>query len=510
MAEYEKVDTGLKDSYILIPKRYGDARGGYKTFQASKDFKNLGISMKTIEQGSGSDSIKGVIRGMHYQKDPCCQSKLVRCTNGRVIDVIVDIRKDSPTYKKGVGVELTPSNRKELFVPRGFAHGFIALEDNTEFYYDVDNHYKTSHEDGITWNDSELDIKWFLDDENIKLEDKTTISDILNIFGIDQPLLSDKDINRKTLDEVQPDFYMHKRYLVTGCKGQLGYDVVRELNKRGIYDILNLDLDDMDITDRDFVRKVITEYRPEYVIHCAAYTAVDKAEENSEIAKKINYEGTRNISDACYEIGSKLVYISTDYVFDGYAPATYYYDTEDTTNPKSVYGKTKRDGEIAALRNPKTFVLRTSWVFGINGNNFVKTMLNLSEKYDEIKVVDDQVGSPTYTVDLAKTICDVIDSEEYGIYHTSNSGYCSWAEFASYILKDTKTKVVPVTTEEYYKPKYEDAKAKGIELHIAERPFNSKLNKIKLVKKGFNALPEWQNAVDRYMDELEQAKVLKK
>ena len=511
MEKWTKEETGLVDSYILTPGRFGDARGGYTTYQASKDFKELEINMKANEQGSGSDSIRGVIRGLHYQNDPYCQSKLVRCTKGRVIDVIVDIRKDSPTYKKGIGVELTPENRKELFVPRGFAHGFIALEDDTKFYYDVDNHYAPTHEAGITWNDPELDIKWVLDDDSIELDEKTTINDILKKFGIEEPLLSEKDINRKTLDEVKPDFYMHKRYLVTGCKGQLGYDVVRELNKRGIYDILNLDVEDMDITDRMFVRKVIEEYKPEYVIHCAAYTAVDKAEENEELARKINYNGTKNIADACEEVGAKMVYISTDYVFDGNPPKGYdSYDELMETNPLSVYGKTKREGELAALRNPNTFILRTAWVFGINGNNFVKTMLGLSEKYKELKVVNDQIGSPTYTVDLAKIICDMIETDKYGIYHVTNNGFCSWAEFASYILKDTDTKVIPVTTEEYYKPKYEEAKEKGITLHIAQRPLISKLNKAKLVREGFKMTPNWQDAVDRYMEELEQQKVLKK
>lgn len=491
MAEYEKIETGLKDSYVLIPKRYGDDRGYYTTQFSSADLERLGIPNNRIEQTAQSKSKKGVVRGMHYQEDPCCQAKFVKCESGAVLDVIADLRCDSPTYKKWFSVELTPENGKILYVPRGFAHGFVALKDNTRFEYSVDNHYKPSHENGVAWNDPNMNIDWQLEK-----------------YGITDLEMSEKDKVRKTVDEVKPNFFMHKRYLVTGCKGQLGFDVVRELNSRGIYDIMALDVDDMDITDREFVRKVITEYKPEYVIHCAAYTAVDKAEENEELARKINYEGTRNISDACYEIGSKLVYISTDYVFDGKRIG--YYDTESKVNPTSVYGKTKYEGELAALRNPKTFVLRTSWVFGINGNNFVKTMLGLSEKYKEIKVVDDQVGSPTYTVDLAKTICDVIETDKYGVYHTSNDGYCSWAEFASYILKDTDAKVIPVTTDEYYKPKYEDAKKKGIELHIAERPLNSKLDKMKLVRNGFNLLPEWHNAVDRYMEELNKEKVLKK
>ena len=493
MANYEKIDTGLKDSYVLIPKKFGDDRGYYSSQFVSKELEELGIPNNKIEQLAQSKSSKGIIRGLHYQDDPCTQAKFVKCESGAVLDVIVDLRCDSPTYKKYFSVELTPENGKILYVPRGFAHGFISLKDETKFEYLVDNHYKPSHESGIIWNDPEIGIDWCFDK-----------------YGITEPILSEKDKVRKTLDEVKPNFYMHKRYLVTGCKGQLGYDVVRELNKRGIYDILNLDVDDMDITDREFVRKVITEYKPEYVIHCAAYTAVDKAEENEELARIINYNGTKNIADACCEIGSKMVYISTDYVFDGKGPIFSYYSEEDEANPLNIYGKTKREGELAALNNPKTFILRTAWVFGINGNNFVKTMLNLSLKYNEIKVVNDQLGTPTYTVDLAKIICDMIETDKYGIYHVTNEGYCSWAEFASYILKDTDTKVIPVTTEEYYKPKYEEAKANGITLHIAERPMISKFNRAKLVRSGFNSLPDWHDAVDRYMVELDKEKVLKK
>ena len=303
----------------------------------------------------------------------------------------------------------------------------------------------------------------------------------------------------------------NKRYLVTGYKGQLGYDVVKELNKRGMHNVLAFDIDDMNIINREEVMNTIKKYKPDTVIHCAAYTAVDKAEENPELARKINVGGTKNIADACKEIGSKMVYISTDYVFDGTIDKKDVYYPGDKTNPKSVYGLTKRDGEIAALENPKTFVIRTAWVFGINGNNFVKTMLNLSKKYREIKVVNDQIGSPTYTVDLARVICDLIDTDRYGIYHCTNNGFCSWAEFADYILKDTETKVLPVTTEEYYKPKYEDAKSKGITLHIAERPMVSKLDKCKLMRNNISMTPTWQDAVDRYKQELEeQQKVLVK
>lgn len=492
MANLEKENTNLEDCYIIHPKRFGDERGYYESFFVSDDLKEFGITNR-IEQAAESKSVKGTVRGLHFQQDPYAQAKLVRCVQGGVLDVVVDLRKDSKTYKQWTSVELTPENGNMLYVPRGFAHGFVSLQNDSKFQYLVDSKYMPSLEDGILWSDPEINIDWQFEK-----------------YGITEPIISGKDQVRHTVAESAPEYYKHKRYLVTGYNGQLGYDVVRELNKRGIYDILALDVKEMDITDRDIVKKIIGEYRPEYVIHCAAYTQVDKAEENPELARKINVEGTKNIADACSEIGSKLVYISTDYVFDGSLSIDDMYEPDDETKPLNVYGQTKYDGELAALKNPNTFIVRTAWVFGLNGNNFIKTMLGLSEKYNEVKVVNDQIGSPTYTVDLAKSIVDMIHTDKYGIYHITNDGFCSWADFASYILKDTNTKVIGVSTEEYYRPKYEDASKNGITLHIAERPKVSKLSKYKLVNNGFSMTPSWENAVDRYIDELAHEKVLKK
>lgn len=485
----KKIETELKDCYIIEPDKFGDERGYYSPFFVEEKNVKEGLTMKTIAQGARSKSRKGTVRGLHFQEDPLCQAKLVECLTGGVLDVVVDLRKDSPSYKKWISVELTPENGRQLYVPRGFAHGFVSLKDNTLFQYLVDNDYKVSHENGILWNDPEIGIDWQFQK-----------------YGIEKITLNDKDQVRKGISEVNPNFYMHKRYLVTGCKGQLGFDIVRELNKRGIYDILALDVDDMDITNKRIVDKIIGEYKPEYVFHCAAYTAVDKAEENEEIAYKINVDGTKNIANTCRNIGAKLIYISTDYVFDGKQKENESYKPDDEVNPLSVYGKTKYLGELAALENPKTFVVRTAWVFGLNGNNFVKTMLKLSENHDSLNVVSDQIGSPTYTVDLAKLLVDMSETDKYGIYHGTNSGYTSWAEFADYILKDTDTKVNYVTTEEYYKPQYEKAAAEGRTLNIATRPLISKLDKSKLVESGFYELPDWHEAVDDYKKELQKRK----
>ena len=289
------------------------------------------------------------------------------------------------------------------------------------------------------------------------------------------------------------------RYLVTGVKGQLGYDIVKELQRRNETDILALDVSEMDITNREQVFDVVGEYKPDVIFHCAAWTAVDKAEDEKELCEKVNVLGTKNLTDASIETGAKIIYMSTDYVFDGTKDGVY--EPEDQVNPKSVYGDTKYRGEEEVRRNPKHFITRISWVFGINGKNFIRTMLNLSEKLESLNVVDDQIGSPTYTVDLAKLLVDMAQTENYGTYHATNEGYCSWAEFAEYIFQanEKTTKVNHVTTEEY------------LELtgtKQAYRPRNSKMSKEKLLENGFDKLPTWQDAVERYSEELKTEKVL--
>lgn len=279
------------------------------------------------------------------------------------------------------------------------------------------------------------------------------------------------------------------KVLVTGYNGQLGYDVVKQLESRQIQ-CYGVDMADFDITDRARTTEYIENYNPDAVVHCAAYTAVDNAENNEELCRKINVDGTENIAIACKKIGAKMLYVSTDYVYGGAGESPF--DPTDPTDPKSVYGQTKLDGENAMKKHvEKFFVVRTSWVFGINGKNFVKTMLNLGEKLDEIKVVADQVGSPTYTPDLAVLICDLIETEHYGTYHGTNENYCSWADFASEIMKKGKRncKVIPIPTSEYPSK--------------AQRPLNSRLSKKCLDDIKIKRLPTWQDALSRFFKEME-------
>ena len=280
------------------------------------------------------------------------------------------------------------------------------------------------------------------------------------------------------------------KVLVTGVKGQLGYDVVRELEKRNM-EAVGVDIDEMDITDKESVDKVITEAHPDAVIHCAAYTAVDAAEDNAEVCRRVNVEGPLNIARTCKKLDIKMIQISTDYVFNGRGERPF--EPDDPTDPVSVYGLTKRDGENAVINTlDKYFIVRIAWVFGVNGKNFVKTMLNLSKNHDTLTVVNDQFGSPTYTYDLARLLVDMVQTDKYGIYHATNEGFISWYDFAVQIFKaagiDTVT-VKPVTTAEYGVSK-------------AVRPFNSRMSKEKLTKAGFERLPKWEDALERYIKEL--------
>ena len=283
------------------------------------------------------------------------------------------------------------------------------------------------------------------------------------------------------------------RVFVTGVKGQLGYDVVRELKKRGM-EAIGVDIEEMDITDAQSVDRVITQAAPDAVIHCAAYTAVDAAEDNEEICRKVNAIGPENIAKTCKKLGIKMIQISTDYVFNGTGERPW--QPDDPCAPQSVYGQTKYEGEQAVMRNlEKYFIVRIAWAFGINGKNFVKTMLRLGETHDKLTVVCDQYGSPTYTYDLARLLVDMIQTEKYGIYHATNEGFCSWYEFAKAIFEKAgmKVDVKPVTTAEY------GAKA--------FRPANSRMSKEKLTENGFERLPAWEDALERYLKELKAEEV---
>lgn len=300
------------------------------------------------------------------------------------------------------------------------------------------------------------------------------------------------------------------KFFVTGVNGQLGHDVMNELLKRG-YEGVGSDIQSvysgvldgsavttapyiaLDITDKDAVKKVIAEIKPDAVIHCAAWTAVDMAEDDDKVEKvrAVNAGGTQNIANACKEIDCKMLYLSTDYVFEGQGTEPWKPDCKEY-KPLNVYGQTKLEGELAVSKTlEKYFIVRIAWVFGLNGKNFIKTMINVGKTHDEVRVVNDQIGTPTYTYDLARLLVDMCETDKYGYYHATNEGgYISWYDFCCEFYRQygLNTKVTPVTTEEYG-------------LSKAARPFNSRLDKSKLVENGFTPLPTWQDAVSRYLKE---------
>ena len=300
------------------------------------------------------------------------------------------------------------------------------------------------------------------------------------------------------------------KVFVTGVGGQLGHDIMNELHKRGhegvgsdlapVYSgiadgsaVTTMPYVSLDITDMNAVERVISDVQPDAVIHCAGWTAVDAAEDADKqaLVRRINVDGTQYIADVCKKLDCKMLYLSTDYVFDGKGETPWQPDCKDY-DPLNVYGQSKLDGELAVCNTlEKYFIVRIAWVFGLNGKNFVKTMLQLSEKYDTLRVVCDQVGTPTYTFDLSRLLVDMVETEKYGYYHATNEGgYISWYDFACEIFRQAgrNTKVIPVTTEEYG-------------LSKAARPFNSRLDKSKLVENGFAPLPDWQDALSRYLKE---------
>ena len=302
------------------------------------------------------------------------------------------------------------------------------------------------------------------------------------------------------------------KVFVTGVAGQLGHDVMNELQSRG-YEGIGTDIApeysgiqdhtavtempyvQMDITDKEAVERIITDLKPDVVVHCAAWTAVDMAEDDDKVEKvrAINAGGTDNIAKVCKKIGAKMVYLSTDYVFDGQGDTPWEPDCKDY-KPLNIYGQTKLEGELAVSSQlEKYFIVRIAWVFGVNGKNFIKTMLNVGKSHDTVRVVNDQIGTPTYTLDLARLLVDMIETEKYGYYHATNEGgYISWYDFTCEIYKQAgyQTKVIPVSTEEYGVSK-------------AARPFNSRLDKKKLIEAGFQPLPTWQDALTRYLKIIE-------
>lgn len=456
-------DTSFKGLKVIETDVYGDNRGWFTESYTRSKFVEHGIDIDFVQDNQSYSAQKGTLRGIHFQNNPKAQTKMIRCTRGAIIDTVVDLRKGSDTYKQWFSIELSAENKKQLLIPKGFGHAFLTITDDVEVQYKVDEYYSKEHDRSIRFDDPEIGIEW----------------------GVKEPILSEKDLTAPLLKDSDANFSI--KVLVTGVNGQLGHDVVKKLEELGI-EAIGVDKEDFDLTDKAQIHDFIKNTKPDVVVHCAAYTAVDQAEEDKEICYAVNAEGTRHIAEVCKAIDAKLVYISTDYVFNG--EGTEPQAEDKATKPINYYGYSKEQGEVAVKEVlDKYFIIRTSWVYGVNGNNFVKTMLRLAQSRDELNVINDQIGAPTYTPDLAALVCDMLQTTRYGTYHCVNEGYCSWYEFAVAIFERAgiSIKVNPIPTSEY------PTKAK--------RPLNSRLSKENLDKNGFNRLPQWQDALDRFMKE---------
>lgn len=458
------IKTEIDDVLILEPRVFGDHRGWFTETYSKTKFQELGINIEFVQDNHSMSAQKGTLRGLHFQTSPKAQTKLVRCTKGRILDVAVDLRKGSSTYKRWVAVELSESNKKQLLVPKGFAHGFLTLTDDVEVQYKVDEFYAPKCDRSIRFDDPEIGVDW----------------------GNEDPILSEKDLKAPLLKDSDVDFSL--KFMVTGVNGQLGHDVMMQLKEMD-FDVIAPIRDEFDLADKSQVKNYIIKEKPDVIIHCAAYTAVDKAEDEKDLCYLVNVEGTRAVAEAANEINAKVVYVSTDYVFDGLGKEPHLEDKE--TNPVNYYGYTKEQGEkiIRGLID-KHFIVRTSWVYGVNGKNFVKTMLNLAKSRSEINVVSDQIGAPTYTKDLAEFIVNLVQTKKYGTYHGVNESYCSWHEFAESIFEKSGIKMIvnPISTDDYPTN--------------ANRPLNSRLSKENTDKAGTDRMPHWEDALTRFIEEL--------
>lgn len=471
MSKFKKIEIGIEGLYILEPTVFGDERGFFLETYSKKEFEEIGIFDEFV-QDNHSKSKKGVLRGLHFQTKHS-QGKLVRVIKGSVYDVAVDIRKDSLTYGKWYGIELSAENKKMFFIPKGFAHGFLTLEDETEFQYKCTDLYAPQYDSGIMWNDKDIDINWNFQKYGLKEEDI---------------VLSEKDKKHQSFKEYTGK-YIGENVLLIGAAGQLGQDFQKLFDKLGIK-YTATDHRELDVTDKEKVKKFVDNNDFTMIINCAAYNNVDKAEEELEKCYALNSHVPKYLVEICKEKNIAFVTYSTDFVFDGEKEIPY--TEEDIPNPLSIYSKAKLEGEKYSLGYDKSFVIRTSWVFGMGNNNFCKQVINWSKGKDKLRIVDDQISSPTYSKDLAEYSWELIQTGKYGLYHLSNEGEASKFEQAKYILKKIGwTSVLErAKTEEFPLP--------------AKRAKYSKLDSSKIEKIIDRKIPHWKTGIDRFLEEMKE------
>ena len=471
MSKFKKIETGIEGLYIIEPTVFGDERGFFLETYNKKEFEEIGIFEEFI-QDNHSKSKKGVLRGLHFQTKHS-QGKLVRVIKGSVYDVAIDIRKGSSTYGKWYGIELSAENKKMFFIPKGFAHGFLTLEDDTEFQYKCTDFYAPQYDSGIMWNDKDININWNFEKYGLKEEDI---------------VLSEKDKKHQSFKEYT-EKYIGENVLLTGADGQLGQDFQKLFDKSGIK-YTATDYKELDVTNKEKVKEFVNSNNFTMIINCAAYNNVDKAEEEPEKCYALNSHGPKYLAEICKEKNIVFVTYSTDFVFDGEKEIPYI--EEDIPNPLSIYSKAKLEGERYSLEYEKSFVIRTSWVFGMGNNNFCKQVINWSKGKDKLRIVDDQISSPTYSKDLAEYSWKLVQTDKYGLYHLSNDGEASKFEQAQYILKKIGWKGI-----------LERAKTEDFPLP-AKRAEYSKLDSSKIEKIINKKIPHWKTGIDRFLEEMKE------
>ena len=468
MSKFKRIETGIEGLCIIEPTVFGDNRGFFLESYSKKEFESIGINEEFV-QDNHSKSKKGVLRGLHFQTKHS-QGKLVRVIKGSVYDVAVDIRKGSKTYGQWYGIELSEENKKMFYIPAGFAHGFLTLEDDTEFQYKCTDIYAPQYDSGIMYDDSDLNIDW-------KLKG----------YGIEELTLSEKDKKHQLFREYT-ESYQGDCVLLTGANGQLGQDFQKLFDRLGVKYVAT-DYQELDITNSERIKEYIENSNFTVIINCVAYNDVDRAEDEIEKCYALNSYAVKNLAEICREKNLIFVTYSTDFVFDGEKEIPYTED--DIANPLSVYSKSKLDGEKYSLEYERTFLIRTSWVFGIGNNNFCKQVINWSKDRDTLKIVDDQVSSPTYSKDLAEFSWELIQTDKYGLYHFSNNGEASKYDQAEYILKRIG-----------WSGKLERGKTSDFPLK-AKRAKYSKLDSSKIERVVDRKIPHWREGINRFLEEME-------
>lgn len=470
MSKWKKQETGIEGAFIIEPTVFEDDRGFFFESYNKKEFEKIGIREEFVQDNT-SKSKRGVLRGLHFQKR-VAQGKLIRVVKGAIYDVIVDIRKNSQSYGKWYGIKLSAKNKKMLYIPKGFAHGFLSLEDNTEIIYKCTERYLPECERGIIYNDKELNINW-------KFKE----------FGIDRLILSEKDKKYKSFSEVME--ISEEKVLITGANGQLGKEFIKLFDEKKIR-YFSTDYNELDITEFDKVESFLEKNKISILINCVAYNDVDRAEIEKDKCKLLNYDVPKKLAEICKKKDIILLTYSTDFVFDGKKELPY--TEEDEGTPLSKYGQTKYFGELEVLKNKKSYIIRTSWLFGLGNNNFCKQLINWSKEKNILKIVDDQLSSPTYAKDLAIFSWNLLQTDEFGLYHFSNSGEASKYEQAEYLLKKIGWigRLERAKTEEFSP--------------LAKRPRYSKLDSRKIEGVLKMKIPHWKEGIDRFLKELEEKK----